>query len=111
MSNARARVNIFLSYLNKMKKVLRIYDRFAEWLCHFGSDKYVHLLCGLFICFFLSMLFAPIGGFSVWVAFVVTCIIGLLKEIADAARGKQPDGMDITFTAVGGIIGGLLFLL
>lgn len=94
-----------------MKKVLRIYDRFAGWLCKFESDKYVHLLCGLFICFFLSMLLAPIGEFSAWIAFVATYIVGLLKEIADAARGKQPDGIDITFTAVGGIIGGLLFLL
>ena len=97
-----------------MKKVLRIYDRFAGWLCHFGSDKYVHLLCGLLICFFLSMLFAhtiPIKGLSEWIAFMVTYIIGLLKETADAARGEQPDGMDITFTAVGAMIGGLLFLL
>lgn len=97
-----------------MKKVLRIYDRFAGWLCHFGSDKYVHLLCGLLICFSLSMLFAYIihaGGFCEWIAFMVTYIIGLLKEIADTARGEQPDGMDITFTAVGAMIGGLLFLL
>lgn len=99
---------------NKMKKVLRIYDEFVGWLCHFGSDKYVHLLCGLFICFFLSILFThiiPIRGLGEWIAFIATYAIGLLKEIADAARGKQPDGMDITFTAVGGIIGGLLFLL
>lgn len=99
---------------NKMKKVLRIYDSFADWLCHFGSDKYVHLLCGLFICFFLSLLLThiiPIRGLGEWIAFVATYIVGLLKEIADAARGKQPDGTDVTFTAVGGIIGGLLSLL
>ena len=40
-----------------MKKVFEIYDKVAEWLCSFDSDKYVHLLFGLLISFAVSWAF------------------------------------------------------
>lgn len=41
-----------------MEKVFEIYDKVAEWLCSFTSDKYVHLVVGLLIGFFVSFIFS-----------------------------------------------------
>ena len=34
-----------------MKKLLKIWNNAAEWLCGFGSDKWVHLVVGAIISF------------------------------------------------------------
>ena len=97
-----------------MKKILRFYDMAAKWLCHFGSDKYVHLLCGLLIGFMMASVFTYLSSsriFGIWIAFVLTCAIGFIKEVVDAWRGGNCDVMDMFFTNIGGVIGCILFLL
>ena len=37
-----------------MKKILKIWNRAAEWLCGFGSDKWVHFVVGAIISFAIA---------------------------------------------------------
>lgn len=99
-----------------MKKVLSVYDKVAEWLCSFTSDRYVHLLAGLLVSFAAAWVFIlTTAGATKPVCAVCGVIaavfIGLLKEIADFFRDKPFDAKDWLFTAVGGVIGALMFLV
>lgn len=99
-----------------MKKVFSVYDKVAEWLCSFTSDKYVHLLFGLVIGFAVAWVFIlttagakkPVCAVCGVIAAV---LIGLFKEIADFFRDKPFDGRDWLFTVVGGAIGAVLYLM
>ena len=99
-----------------MKKVFEIYDRVAEWLCSFDSDKYVHLLFGLLISFAVAWVFIlttagatkPVCAMCGVIAAV---LFGLLKEIADFFRNKPFEGQDWLFTSVGGAMGAMMFLV
>lgn len=99
-----------------MKKIFSVYDRVAEWLCSFDSDKYVHLLFGLVISFAVSWAFmlTTIGATKPVCAVcgvIAAVLIGLLKEIADFFRDKPFDAKDWLFTAVGGVIGALMYMM
>ena len=99
-----------------MKKIFSVYDKVAEWLCSFTSDKYVHLLAGLLIGFLGSLLFAATtkNGTEVAYAFCgwfAAVLIGLFKEVVDFFRDKPFDAKDWLFTAVGGVIGALMYLV
>lgn len=99
-----------------MKKVFEIYDKVAEWLCSFDSDKYVHLLFGLLISFAVAWVFIlntagatkPVCAVCGVIAAV---LIGLFKEVVDFFRDKPFDGWDVLFTVVGGIIGAVLYMM
>lgn len=99
-----------------MKKVFEIYDKVAEWLCSFTADKYVHLLFGLLISFAVAWVFIlntagatkPVCAVC---GVIASVLIGLFKEIADFFRDKPFDTKDWLFTAVGGVIGALMFLM
>lgn len=99
-----------------MKKVFSVYDKVAQWLCSFSSDKYVHLLFGLLISFAVAWVFVlttagatkPVCAVCGVIAAV---LIGLFKEVADFFRDKPFGARDWLFTAVGGAIGALMFLM
>lgn len=99
-----------------MKRINKIYDGVAQWLCSFESNKYVHLVVGLLIGFLGSLLFAATtkNGTEVAYAFCgwfAAMLIGLLKEVVDFFRDKLFDAKDWLFTAVGGAVGAILWLL
>ncbi len=99
-----------------MKKVFSVYDKVAEWLCSFTSDKYVHLLFGLVIGFAVAWVFIlTTAGATKPVCAVcgviAAALIGLFKEVTDFFRDKPFDAKDALFTAVGGVIGALMFLM
>ena len=46
-----------------MKKLLKIWDKAAEWLCGFGSDKWVHFVVATIISFLVAwILMATTAG-------------------------------------------------
>lgn len=99
-----------------MKKIFRIYDKAAEWLCNFGSDKYVHLLVGLVFAFLFALLMKATtpGCYESAYAFmgvVGSAVLMVLKEVVDLFRGESFDAKDTAFGIIGGIIGGLMFLM
>nr|DAZ47688.1 MAG TPA: putative periplasmic lipoprotein [Caudoviricetes sp.] len=99
-----------------MKKVFEIYDKFAQWLCSFGSGKYVHLLFGLLISFAVAWVFVLTTAGATKPAcavcgIIAAVLVGLFKEVADFFRDKPFDARDWLFTAVGGAIGALMFLM
>ena len=99
-----------------MTKIFKIYDRLAEWLCDFTSDKYVHLLAGLLITFFVSWLAALTthGVANVECArcgFIIGVLVGITKEIIDAYREKPMDCADLLFTVFGCVLGSVLYTI
>lgn len=99
-----------------MKKILSAYDRVAEWLCSFGSDKYVHLLFGLVFSFPVSWAFmlTTMGATKPVCAVcgvVASVFVGFIKEVVDFFRDKPFDAQDWLFTVIGGVIGALMFLI
>lgn len=99
-----------------MKKILRVYDRLAAWLCKWGSDKYVHLLAGLLISYLWLCVLLTVRGDGMrmiyaWYGVVAAGGVALIKELIDDMRGGRIDPQDIVFTMAGGLIGSLLFLI
>ena len=99
-----------------MKKFLEFYDKLAKRLCSFGSDKYLHLITGLLIGFFMSLLFAATTKGCMPLSYaacgaIAATIAMLLKEIIDFFRGGSFDIADWLFGTIGGIIGALLYLI
>ena len=99
-----------------MKKILSVYDKVAQWLCSFDSDKYVHLLFGLLVSFAVAWVFIlTTAGATKPVCAVCGVIaavfVGFIKEVVDFFRDKPFDGVDVLFTVIGGIIGAVLYMM
>lgn len=95
--------------------VLKIYDRFANWICNFETDKYIHFTMGFFIAF-MSFMFS----YRVFTEKIIICstigltigfVIGLGKEYIDKMRGEVFDIKDAISTWVGSASGLILGLL
>lgn len=90
-----------------MEKILGYYDRVKDWLCGFGSDKYLHLLAGLVVSFVSSTAL----GHS-WAGLSVALAVGLAKELTDRyAMHRDFSWEDVIFTVIGGVIGTLMYLI
>ena len=99
-----------------MKKLLKIYNRAAEWLCSFGSDKWVHFIVGAIISFVTAwILMATTAGAtelgSAFCGAFGALIAGMGKEVADEFCDKDFSLGDVIFTTLGGVFGGILFML
>ena len=99
-----------------MKKILKIWNEAAEWLCGFGSDKWVHFIVGAIISFLVAWIFmaTTAGATELGTAFCGAfgaLIAGMVKEVADVFCHKDFSLSDVIFTAVGGVLGGILFIL
>ncbi len=99
-----------------MKKILKVWDNFADWVCKFSGDKYVHNIVGLIIAFVFAWLMeVTTKGFPA-INYAVCGVIAagvamFFKEVIDFFRGKDFDGKDIVFGLIGGITGALLYML
>ena len=99
-----------------MKKILKIWNEAAEWLCGFGSDKWVHFIVGAIISFLVAWIFmaTTAGATALGSAFCGAfgaLIAGMGKEVADEFCDQDFCVADVIFTAVGGVLGGILFIL
>ena len=99
-----------------MKKLLKIWNETAEWLCSFGSDKWVHFVVGAIISFATAwiLMATTAGATALGTAFCGAfgaLIAGMGKEVADEFCDKDFCVADVIFTAVGGVLGGILFML
>ena len=99
-----------------MKKLLEFWDNAAEWLCGFSSDKWVHFVVGAIISFLVAwILMATTAGAtelgSAFCGAFGALIAGMGKEVADIFCNKDFSLSDVIFTAVGGVFGGILFML
>ena len=83
-----------------MKKFLKIYDRFASWICSFEADKYIHFIIGFLIAFVSFLFFYRMISEKGFVA-------GLGKEQVDKMRGEKFDIKD-TYSTWAGVILGLI---
>ena len=99
-----------------MKKITEIWDKIANWLGSFGSDKWLHFVAGVVA----SFVFAKILMLTTADARMTACafggigaaaFVGLVKEVCDAFRGGAFDPKDLLFTLSGGALGALLYLL
>ena len=98
-----------------MKKVYETYQKVAEWICHFTGDKYVHFIVGLLLAYLLvhvgtGWLHSELLP-AMFVCFIITAAIGVVKELADYLLKKGFDGVDMMATWVGAALGTLLCLL
>ena len=96
-------------------KILNYYDRAANYLASFGSDKYLHLIFGIIISYLAALLFSYTNPGVHVTAYMLTglffsSICMLIKEILDFFRGGVFDGKDILFGIIGGVLGSLMFL-
>lgn len=98
-----------------MKKLIKIYDGVAEWLCRFGTDKYVHFVVVGFICwavaFFDVLIWHRPASVAASIAVIAAFLIAMTKEIADFFRGEDFDGQDLLFGLVGALACALAFWL
>ena len=99
-----------------MNKLLKIWNGAAEWLCGFGSDKWVHLVVGAIISFVTAwiLMATTAGATALGTAFCGAfgaLLAGMVKEVADVFCNKDFSLSDVIFTFVGGVFGGILFML
>lgn len=99
-----------------MKKLLKIWNKAAEWLCSFGSDKWVHFVVGTVISFAVAwiLMLTTAGATELGSAFCGAfgaLVAGMGKEVADVFCNKDFSLSDVIFTTLGGVFGGILFML
>lgn len=99
-----------------MKKLLKIWNKAAEWLCGFGSDKWVHFVVGTIISFTVAciLMLTTDGATELGSAFCGVfgaLVAGMGKEVADVFCDKEFSLYDVIFTTYGGVFGGILFML
>lgn len=98
-----------------MKKIYECYEKFAEWICSFTADRYVHLIVGLLLAYLVGRgdmaLFHREAAIAFVVALIAVIVVGIIKEVIDIFLGKNFDFRDALFTSVGGVIGALLIFL
>lgn len=81
-------------------------------------DKVCHYLVCLLISLLTILTMSMLMGVSTWISgivgFIITVIIGILKEVYDSKHGGIFDKRDLTADIIGGISGtviGVIFIL
>ena len=84
----------------------KLYNKIANFLCSFTSDKYVHFI-GCIILVQLIALFIPF-----YYAMLIVFILGLGKEIFDSKqKDNKFDIKDLLADILGIIIEGLILMI
>ena len=84
----------------------KIYNKIANFLCSFTSDKYVHFI----VCMILVQLISLF--ISVLYAMLIVFILGLCKEIFDSKQKDDKfDIKDLLADNLGIVIGGLILMI
>ncbi len=86
-----------------------MYEKVANWLCGFGSDKWVHLLTCLVITFvvtvFVRTTFHDDGYVSAGIGACGAMMVGFFKEWWDNFTTGEFGYSDLVFDAVGCLMG------
>ena len=84
----------------------KLYNKIANFLCSFTSDKYVHFI----VCIILVQLIALFIPF--YYAMLIVFILGLSKEIFDSKQKDDKfDVKDLLADILGIIIEGLILMI
>ena len=84
----------------------KIYNKIANFLCSFTSDKYIHFI----VCMILVQLIALFIPF--YYAMLIVFILGLGKEIFDSTQKDDKfDVKDLLADILGIIIEGLILMI
>ena len=84
----------------------KLYNKIANFLCSFTSDKYVHFI----VCMILVQLIALFIPF--YYAMLIVFILGLSKEIFDSKQKDDKfDVKDLLADILGIIIEGLILMI
>ena len=84
----------------------KLYNKIANFLCSFTSDKYVHFI----VCMILVQLIALFIPF--YYAMLIVFILGLGKEIFDSKQKDDKfDVKDLLADILGIIIEGLILMI
>lgn len=84
----------------------KLYNKIANFLCSFTSDKYVHFI----VCMILVQLIALFIPF--YYAMLIVFILGLGKEIFDSIQQDDKfDVKDLLADILGIIIEGLILMI
>ena len=85
-----------------LKKIL-------AWFGRIPQDKLLHFIAGFLIYFIMFLLlgsFIPAPGITKTIAFIVTCVCGILKEfVVDRKLSGSVEWADSNTTTFGAIIG------
>lgn len=76
----------------------KLYDKIANFLCSFTSDKYVHFI----VCMILVQLIALFIPF--YYAMLIVFILGLSKEIFDSKQQDDTFSFKDLFSDILGIV-------
>lgn len=49
-----------------MRKIYSLIKKLNAWLASFGVDRYLHLIAGLLIAFFVALLMMKVGAGKCW---------------------------------------------
>lgn len=84
----------------------KIYNKIANFLCSFTSDRYVHFI----VCIILVQLISLFIPF--YYAMIIVFLIGLLKEIFDSKQKDDKfDVKDLLADILGIITEGLILMI
>lgn len=84
----------------------KIYNKIANFLCSFTSDRYVHFI----VCMILVQLISLLIPF--YYAMIIVFILGLFKEIYDSKQKDDKfDIKDLFADSLGIIIEGLILMI
>ena len=84
----------------------KLYNKIANFLCSFTSDKYVHFI----VCMILVQLISLLIPF--YYAMLIVFILGLSKEIFDSTQQDNTFSFKDLFSDILGIvIGGLILMI
>lgn len=84
----------------------KLYNKIANFICSFSTDKYVHFI----VCMILVQLISLLIPF--YYAMIVVFILGLFKEIYDSKQKDDKfDLKDLFADSLGIIIEGLILMI
>lgn len=86
------------------------YEKLVQWLTNWGADRWLHFICGLIVAFVSAVIVGKPLWLAVQVGFVVSTVVGFIKECADAYLYDDGDFVDWKFAVWGGITGCLMYL-
>ena len=84
----------------------KLYNKIANFICSFSTDKYVHFI----VCMILVQLIALLIPF--YYAMIIVFILGLFKEFYDSTqKNNKFDLKDLFADSLGIIIEGLILMI
>lgn len=94
--------------MDLIENILKLLRRIAHSLWFSGQGHLSHLIVGIIIGGFVSILIYKNSGNkvkAVIIGLTIASVIGLLKEVLDPYVGRNRDLSDFYYTCLGGVLG------